>query len=100
MVTQLLTPVPRQFGWLLCGCQSLTHECSLNSPMTFLPYPPKRDSLLCVARHKAVTRTCSLRHYARALCLRGRTFRSLFSPGTEHTIISGAIAKVIRSRKV
>src|SRR5262249_41057031 len=25
--------------------------------MLFLPYPPKRDSLLCVARHKAVTRT-------------------------------------------
>src|SRR4029450_3981045 len=30
---------------------------SFDSPMTFLPYPPKRDSLLCVARHKAVTRT-------------------------------------------
>ena len=30
---------------------------SFDSPMTFLPYPPKRDSLRCVARHKAVTRT-------------------------------------------
>src|SRR5262249_37361756 len=43
------------------GCyvdvKSLTHERFVNSPMLFLPYPPKRDSLLCVARHKAVTRT-------------------------------------------
>src|SRR5215813_7060626 len=43
------------------GCyvdvRSLTHERFVNSPMLFLPYPPKRDSLLCVARHKAVTRT-------------------------------------------
>src|SRR5262249_61139804 len=43
------------------GCyvdvKSLTHERFVNSPMLFLPYPPKRDSLLCVPRHKAVTRT-------------------------------------------
>src|SRR5215208_1766067 len=31
---------------------------ALNSPMTFFPYPPKRDSLVCVARPKAVTLTC------------------------------------------
>ena len=30
---------------------------AVNSPMTVLPYRPKRDSLLYVARHKAVTLT-------------------------------------------
>ena len=50
-------PVSREFGWLLCGCQVTNTRTLFNSPMTFLPYPPKRDSLLCVARHKAVTRT-------------------------------------------
>jgi hypothetical protein len=55
---QLVTPpVQMQFGWLLCGCQVTNTRMLFNSPMTFLPYPPKRDSLLCVARHKAVTRT-------------------------------------------
>ena len=38
-------------------CQVTNTRMFFNSPMTFLPYPPKRDSLLCVARHKAVTRT-------------------------------------------
>ena len=39
--------------------KSISREGSLSSsPMTFSPYPPKRDSLLYVARHGAVTLTC------------------------------------------
>src|SRR5216684_149520 len=50
-------------------------------PMTFFPYPPKRDSLLYVARHGAVTLTCNAPSKALRpadLCLKGRTFRRSF----------------------
>ena len=51
---------------------------ALNSPMTFFFYPPKRDSLLYVARPLAVTLTCDAP--SKALrpgisVLKDRTFR-------------------------
>src|SRR4030095_10964085 len=83
---RLLTPpAPREFVCLICGCQDTNPRMlSFDSPMTFLPYPPKRDSLLCVARHKAVTRTWdapSLRHYAPGSLSLGSNLQEFVSPG-------------------
>jgi hypothetical protein len=46
------------YDGLLCGCQGNSPRIAPRSPMTFSPRPPKRDSLLYVARRQAVALTC------------------------------------------
>jgi len=53
---RLSPPDPRQFGWLLCGCQA-HYIRGLFFSYDFFTSRPKRDLLLCVARHRTVTLT-------------------------------------------